>query len=109
MTGRIVLGARVVTGLWALGWAAVSLVFAIGEGSLLHVAVPGLLFVSLALIAWRWEAPGSILLVLSALVLPVVFRGLKPLILLFMAIPPLLGGILFFLHWRLSSGGRLKV
>ena len=109
--GRIVSSARILTAVWALFWVGVGLLFAVGEGFSQGVvgmlmagwhAVPGLLFALLVFIAWRWEAPGAVLLLLVSLGIPIFFRGLKPPIILAMTAPPLLGGVLFLVHWRLT-------
>jgi len=80
---------------------------------LLYTAVPGLIFVLLLVVAWRWEAVGGALLVLISVLIavayPILFRRLPArtiiLVLLTMAGPPLLAGILFLVHWW---SGRLK-
>jgi len=112
--------ARVLAMLWAAFWTWFGLASGIAEGLspagvLVHTAVPGLFFVLLLLVAWRWEPLGGILLVLAGLLIavayPLVFRG-KPLpmtisVLLTMALPALLAGILFLAHWWLNKS-RLR-
>ena len=107
--------ARVLAMLWAAFWTWFGLASGIAEGLspagvLVHTAVPGLFFVLLLVVAWRWEALGGILLVLASLFMavayPLVFRRM-PLsttifVLLTMAVPPLLAGILFLAHWWLN-------
>ena len=107
--------ARILAMLWAAFWTWFGLASGIAEGLspagvLVHNAVPGLFFVLLLLVAWRWEPVGGILLVLAGLFIavayPLAFR--KPLgitipTLLTMALPPLLGGILFLEHWWLNK------
>jgi hypothetical protein len=108
--------ARILAMLWAAFWTWFGLASGIAEGLgpagiLVHTAVPGLFFVLLLLVAWRWQAVGGILLVLASLSIavayPLVFRRM-PLpttifVLLTMAVPPLLAGILFLAHWRLNK------
>lgn len=106
----------------ALLWAGFWMFFFVAESWAWHtpvlVALPwvgvGLLFVFLALVPWRWELPGGLLLVvvgLSAGVayaiwspprgLPVVSRVLTTVV---FSVPPLAAGILFWLHHRAKVG-----
>jgi hypothetical protein len=107
--------ARILAMLWAAFWTWFGLASGIAEGlgpaGVLMHTVPFLPFVLLLLVAWRWEAAGGILLVLAGLFIavayPLVFRRM-PLpttifVLLTMAVPPLLAGILFLAHWRLNK------
>lgn len=102
--------------IWAGWWTFFGLASGIGEGSkpvgvLLHTAAPGLIFLASAVIAWRWERIGAIvLLVEGALILigyPLLFRRF-PLstilfVLLTMALPPLVAGCLLLADWQKSK------
>ena len=105
--------ARVLAILWAGFWIWFGLASGIAEkltpgGVLLHTAVPGLFFVLLLVVAWRWEAVGGALLVLIGLLMavayPILFRRLPALTIfltdLTLALPPLVAGVLFLLAWR---------
>ena len=101
----------------ALSWAGFWIFFFIAESAWWHtpvrVALPwvgvGLLFVLLALVPWRWERTGGLLLIvvgLSAGVaytiwspprLPVASRVLTTIV---FSAPPLAAGILFLMHRR---------
>lgn len=106
--------ARTLAILWSLFWVWFGIASAIFEqldtsGRILHVAVPGLFFVVLTLIVWRWEALGGGLLLLAGAAIcvayPLIFGQrfkwqVVFLVLLTMALPPLLAGVLFLVHWR---------
>jgi hypothetical protein len=105
--------ARALALLWAGWWVFFGLASGIGEGGtpayvLLHTAVPGLVFLISAIVAWRWEAVGGVILMLEGVLVligyPIVF-GRFPLttivfVLLTMALPPLVAGFLFLADWR---------
>lgn len=104
--------------LWAAFWTWFGLASGLAEklspaGVLVHTAAPGLAFVVLLVVSWRWELPGGILLVLAgvavAVVYPMMFRRMPTatvvFVILTMALPPILAGILFLLHWWM---GRLR-
>lgn len=106
--------ARTLAILWSLFWVWFGVASAIFEqldtaGRILHVAVPGLFFVVLTLIVWRWEALGGGLLLLAGAAIcvayPLIFGPrfawqVVLLVLLTMALPPLLAGVMFLVHWR---------
>ncbi len=78
----------------------------------IHLLVPGGIFLVSALVAWWWEGIGGVLLVLEGLFssgfIGYAFfqRGMPPLTILLMsltlALPPLVAGILFLFCWRKS-------
>lgn len=104
-----------------LSWAGFWIFFFAAESWAWHtplrVALPwmglGLLFVFLALVAWRWELTGGLLLVVVGLLagvayaiwspprLPVVSRILTTVV---FSVPPLTAGILFLMHRRTMVG-----
>jgi hypothetical protein len=110
---RLALLARALALLWAGFW----MFFFIAESAAWHtpvrVALPwagvGLLFVCLALVPWRWEMTGGLLLMVvglsagaayaiwSPLRLPIASRVLTTVV---FSGPPLAAGILFLMHRR---------
>lgn len=100
--------AHILALVWALFWVWFGLASGIAEGGdvravLIHSAAPGLIFLALALIAFRWERFGGRALVaigvIVAIAYPMVFGGrirteTVLMVLATMAIPPLLAGIL---------------
>ena len=108
--------ARALALIWAGWWTFFGLACGLGEGMspagvLLHAALPGLIFLVSAAIAWRWEAIGGIVLVLEGLLVfiayPVMTYSRFPLstivfVLLTMALPPLAAGFLFLASWQKS-------
>jgi hypothetical protein len=107
----------------ALSWAGFWMFFFVAESAAWHTpvraALPwvgvGLLFVALALVPWRWEMTGGLLLMvvgLSAGVayaiwapprLPVASRVLTTVV---FSGPPLAAGILFLMHRRTVTASR---
>jgi hypothetical protein len=95
--------------LWfGIGSAAVE-----GSGLLnwiIHILLPGLLFMLSGLIAWRWGGMGGALLVIEGLVALgfIVYAWLEArfvtsgliLMCLTLALPPLAAGILFLVCWQ---------
>jgi len=79
---------------------------------LMHILVPGGIFVLSALLAWRWEAIGGALLVSEgvvalAFIVTTFIAGrftTSTLVLMSitLALPPLAAGVLFLLCWRKS-------
>jgi hypothetical protein len=79
---------------------------------LMHILVPGGIFILSTLVAWRWEGSGGVLLVLEGLVavgfiVRAFVRGSFTasnlvLMCLTLGLPPLAAGILFSLCWRRS-------
>jgi len=109
--------ARALALIWAAWWAFFGLACGLGEGMspagvLLHAALPGLVFLVSAAIAWRWEAVGGVVLVLEGLLVliahPMMTSNRFPLstilfVPLTMALPPLAAGFLFIASWRKSK------
>jgi len=101
--------ARGIALLWALWWTLFGLLSGIAEGYdwlgiFRHAAVPGLVFLLVAVIAWRWEIIGGILLLLASVATLIGFpftRTLEGFLTLFL--PPLVAGGLFIVS-RLRSG-----
>lgn len=89
---------------------------------MMHMLIPGGFFIFSALIAWRWQLAGGILFVVEGVVasglLAVALLGgsLRPSVLLLMlltlAFPPLVAGVLFLVYSerellsRSAGGGR---
>ena len=100
--------ARALALAWGGWWTFFGLASGSGEGLsplgvLVHTLVPGGLFLATALLVWRWERPGAVLLLLEAL-LAAVYAGLAHrwfmFLLLTLALPPFIAGLL------LLTGGR---
>lgn len=115
---------RMIARLLIIGTAVFWLWFGIGStytrgtgplARLMHMPLPGGLFVLSMLVAWPWEGIGGVLLVLEglvalALMVQTFHRGLlvtSSLILmcLTLALPLLAAGILFLMCWRQSAEG----
>lgn len=107
----------------ALSWAGFWMVFFVAESWAWHTpvgaALPwvgvGLLYVLLALVPWRWELTGGLLLVVAGLSsgvayaiwppprLPLASRVLTTVV---FGVPPVAAGILFLMHRRaMTSSG----
>ena len=79
---------------------------------LMHILVPGGIFILSMLVAWRWEGIGGALLVLEGLaalgfIVRAFVRGSFTastllLMCLTLGLPPLAAGILFLICWRRS-------
>jgi uncharacterized integral membrane protein len=103
--------ARGIALVWALWWTLFGLLAGISEGYdwlgiFRHAAVPGLVFLLAAVIAWRWEIIGGTLLILEGIATLVVFpftRTLEGFLTLFL--PPLIAGTLFVAS-RIRGGTR---
>lgn len=116
--------ARALALIWALHWTFVGLACSVGRSRIFdearspaeifldQFALPSLLFLVSAAIAWRWEAIGGVVLVLEGLLIfiayPLVTYSSFPLstivfTLLTMALPPLVVGSLFVASWRKSK------
>ena len=116
----MVYGARALALLWAGFWIYFFVGSVVVEPPAPHVLVVGaavlLLFVILALVPWRWEAAGGLLLVVMSLLigvtyaiasgaivrrdgsrLPVAIRAITTAV---FTGPPLVAGILFLIHRR---------
>ena len=91
---------------WAGWWTAFGLGSGIGEGQdwlgvLLHMIVPGLIFLASAIVAWRREAPGGVLLIAEGLLSLFYYPFARtPLGLATLALPPIVAGGLFLWDWR---------
>jgi hypothetical protein len=88
-------------------------------GSLLHTALPGLIFLVNIAIAWKWESIGGMLLIVEALVTLAILSIITnhcpqmnaALILLTMSLPLLLSGILFVIsrkEGKKQNKGRIE-
>lgn len=108
--------ARIIALVWAGWWVFFGLASGIGEGLdpigvVVHTAVPGLIFLVLAIIAWLREDIGGALLVLAGLVIMVIYplmaRGSLSIstilvTMALLALPPLIAGGLCLACWRQS-------
>ena len=105
--------ARAVALIWAGWWIYFGVASAIFErfnllGILIYATKPGLIFLVSAIIAWRWQVIGSIVLMLEGflilIVYPVMYRHLSLSTIIFtlltLALPPLTAGFLFLVSWR---------
>ena len=100
--------------LWAGFWTWFGLASGIGEdldplGILMHTTLPGLLFVGITLLAWRWERVGGPTLIVVGLALALIYplsiggwRVFYPFILATMVLPPVVAGLLLWRHTRTS-------
>ncbi|MCI0691113.1 hypothetical protein L0337_03795 [candidate division KSB1 bacterium] len=79
------------------------------RGVLLHAALPGLIFLLTTIVAWRWEVIGGKLLMFEGLLIlvifPVIAAGSIPFggilfVILTMALPPLVAGVLLRTNWQ---------
>lgn len=78
------------------------------SGVAVQAAVPGLFFLALALVPWKWEGAGGLFLMVEALVVavgyPIMVGTSSARTVLFveltMALPPLAAGALFVQVWR---------
>ncbi len=99
----------------ALFWAAVWMYFFIAETTetamQLSAGLPwlalGILFIAIALVPWRWETAGSWLLIVVAIVVGIAYAvwapgylagDVKTMTIVAFSFPPLLSGILLFVH-----------
>jgi hypothetical protein len=113
---RIKYPAIVLALIWAGWWTFFCIASAISEGSdslagWIHTA-PGFIFLLTAVIAWRWEMVGGILLIVEA-VGGMAFFGIWPFgsdsmmaslfLLLTLALPPLAAGIMLLVSKRVTS------
>lgn len=70
--------ARILALAWAVFWSAFGLLSGMGEGGglqavLAHTLMPGLVFLAAAVIAWRWDLVGGLLLALAGLAVVFAF------------------------------------
>lgn len=101
--------ARITSLLWASFWVWFGLASGLGEGGgpvavALHTAVPGLVFLAMAAMAWKREIAGGYALLGVGLIVaagyPILFISRLPISAVLMtdamlALPPLLSGALF--------------
>ncbi len=120
----MVYGARALALLWAGFWIFFFVGSIMVEPSYPRVIVVGslvlLLFVILALVPWRWEAAGGLLLVVMSLLIGVAYAlasasffgrndgsrlplAVRVVTTVVFTGPPLMAGILFLLHHRIAS------
>ena len=120
----MVYGARALVLLWAGFWIFFFVGSVIVEGAPGRVIAVGsavlLLFVILALVPWRWEAPGGRLLVVMSLLIGVAYAiasasffrrndgsrlplAVRAITTVVFTGPPLMAGVLFLLHHRIAS------
>jgi hypothetical protein len=109
--------ARVLSLIWAGWWVFFGVASGIDERGkpieiLLHAAAPGLVFLVSALVAWRWETVGAVLLLLEGLLVligyPLMVHGRFSLwtivfVELTMALPPLVSGVLFLIASQMTA------
>lgn len=102
--------------IWAGFWVFFGVASGLSEGLnalaiFIHTLVPGLIFLVFALVAWKWELLGGIVLVFAGIAVaigyPIMVAGRFPLmtivfVLLTMALPPLIAGILHLASWGSS-------
>jgi len=106
--------ARALALVWACWWAFFGLASGLSEGLaplavLIHAAMPGLVFLISASVAWRWQRPGGVLLAVEGIVVligyPARTYGRFPpstivFVCLTMGLPPLAAGGLLLANWR---------
>ena len=105
--------ARILGLAWAGFWLFFGFASSLGEGLtltgiIMHMIVPGVIFLGIALLAWRWPQHGIVVLVAIGLVAaagyPIVMSSFAFTTILFveltMALPPLVTALLFFCALR---------
>lgn len=109
MASMLRVTARTLAGVWALFWFLYGLPFqgiTVGH-TLVPPMLPGLCFLALFLIAWKWEFAGGSLMILVALnfavYYPLYLHGTDPssvtLATLGLTLPPLIAGLMFLCAW----------
>lgn len=115
--------ARIIGLAWASFWLFFGIASSIGEnlqltGMVMHVLFPGVIFLGIALLAWRWETHGAVLFiaigVIAMALYPVVFGGRFSFstvifVELTMALPPIIAGILLLIHSRKATAAGFVV
>jgi hypothetical protein len=108
-------GARLISNLWAASWISFGVASGISQGLtfvriLFDLAISSLFFVLLQILARRKAVLGGLLLLLTGLILTVSFPILARLhgnalasIILTLALPPLVAGIMYILDWRIKN------
>lgn len=119
----MVYGARALALLWAGFWVFFFVASVAAEGAPGHVIVLGaavlLLFVILALVPWRWEVTGGLLLVVVSLLIGVMYAitsaaivrrdgsrlplAVRVITTVVFTGPPLVAGIFFLIHHRSAT------
>jgi len=119
----MVYGARALALLWAGFWIYFFVGSVMVEPTPAHVIAVGsvvlLLFVILALVPWRWEATGGLLLVVMSLLIGVTYAiasaaivrrdgsrlplAVRVITTVVFTGPPLVAGILFLIHHRSAT------
>lgn len=101
----------------ALLWAAIWMYFFVAEtwetSTRFTAGLPwlalGILFIVLAVLPWRWEGPGSWILIATAITVGIAYTvwapsylatDVKALTTVAFSGPPLLSGLLLLTHWR---------
>ncbi|HLV79624.1 MAG TPA: hypothetical protein VKT32_05055 [Chthonomonadaceae bacterium] len=113
--------ARILILAWACWWTFFAVASTLFEGpdsiyvtggwhkALLPCGLAALVFLGSALLAWRWEAAGAVLLIAEGLLVCLAYYPIGFLhgslntilfVLLTLATPPIVAGLLFFLSWR---------
>jgi hypothetical protein len=107
-------------GYWSFHGLTSGLSVGLGFGGILfHTAVPGLIFLFSAAVAWCWKVIGGVMLVIEGLVAFFIYSaylsewGISPdsifvmlRLVLTTALPPLVSGCLFILSWRKSRASK---
>ena len=97
--------ARILALVWAAFWSAFGLLSGIGEGGdlpavLRHTLVPGLVLLAAAVIAWRWERAGGLLLALAGLATLFMYPfAMTAGGFLALPLPGIVAGALFWIAW----------
>ncbi len=107
--------ARILVLLWALGWMFFGFITGVGEGLgikeiISHVSMPGLIFMLTALIAYKWEFMGGVMLLLEGAAAMVYFISQISrisfvgfyFVLYSGTLPAIFMGFLFLYSWRKS-------
>jgi len=110
--------ARVVALIWAGWWCFFGIACGLSEGLgligvIIHISVPGLVFLLSAVIAWRWELIGGIVLTAEGLIIsiwyPLFAHSFPPSVIVstlaILALPPLISGIIFLFVYRQNHIG----
>jgi hypothetical protein len=106
--------ARLLALLWGGFWIWYGVASGISEGvgvigTLRYAAMPGLILLASALFAWKYARTGGFLLIIEGLIIaityPLIFGSRFPLmtvllVLLTMATPPILAGLMFLIHHK---------
>lgn len=93
-------GGRALALTWATFWTLFGLLSGIGEGAdalgvFLHTLMPGLILLAAAIIAWRWQAVGAVLLFLGGLATLALFPWARTVMgLVMLPLPGVLAGAL---------------